>query len=459
MNALAGNRRASGAAALSVCVVLLALVQARVHSAQDRSALVVAEAVPDDATGTLTIKGSGFGGRPFVTLNLIPLTVQFALDGQILAAAPISVMPPGTYLLTVSRGPLPADSASIDVSLGGAAPAATGERRAGGAPTASAPANLGKPDGAAPGFGAPADVVARVGDRTITTADVDREWQRIDPASYVGVGRRIHEMRRRIADRLVADELLARESAARGMSIDALLAEELPKRTVALPDSAALSLFQQLGDDARGASLEQMRPALRAWLARFTEPEIARMNYIEELMRVSIRAEVILAAPRIEIQSSPTDVPLGPAAAAVQIVAFGDLRNGRYAQFAQSFARVRETFGDRVRLVFKPLPTDDPESLAAAEAAQCAQAQGKFWPFHDAVIGLSGPLGPSRLGTVAADLGLDRAAFDSCRDGGRFRRPIFAAIDEARRYDIQASPSFLVNGRLAPVPPPFLPAF
>ena len=98
-------------------------------------------------------------------------------------------------------------------------------------------------------------------------------------------------------------------------------------------------------------------------------------------------------------------------------------------------------------------------SLAAAEAAQCAHAQGKFWPFHDAVISQSGPLGPSRIGTLAAELGLDRAAFDVCREGGRFRAPLFAAIDEARRYDIQSSPSFLVNGRLAPVPPPFLPPF
>ena len=429
-------------------------------AAQIPPPLAVSEGVPDEASGTITIKGAGFGARPFVTLNLIPLNVQFALDGQILASAPIRMMPPGTYLLTVSRGPLPSDSASIDVTLGGAvsSPASPASRPSAEASATEKP-SAAKPGGAGSGFGAPAEVIAKVGDRAITTADVDREWQRIDPASYVGVGRRIHEMRRRIADELIADELLTRESAARGLSTEALLAEEIPKRIVALPDSAVLSLYQQLGDDTRGASLDQMRPALRAWLARFTEPEIARMNYIEELMRVSTRVDVVLAPPRIDVQSSATDAPLGPAAAAVQIVAFGDLRNSRYALYAQSFARIRETFGDRVRIVFKPLPSDDPESLAAAEAAQCANAQGKFWPFHDAVIGQSGPLGPSRIATVVTELKLDRAAFEACRDSERFRRPIFAALDEARRYDIQTSPSFLVNGRLAPVPPPFLPPF
>jgi protein-disulfide isomerase len=266
-------------------------------------------------------------------------------------------------------------------------------------------------------------------------------------------------MRRRAADKLIADELLAREAAARGLTVEALLGEEIPKRTVPLPDSALLALYQQLGDDTRGASLDQLRPALRAWLARFTEPDLARMNYVEELMRVSTRAEVRLVAPRIEVTSSDADPALGPAAAAVQIVAFGDLRNGRYAAFAQAFGRVRETFGDRVRVVFKHLPAEDPESLAAAEAAACAHAQGKFWTFHDRVIAQSGPLGPTRTAELAAAAGLDRAALETCRDSGRFRRPIHDALEEARRYDVSVSPSFVVNGRLAPVPPPFLPPF
>ncbi len=411
---------------------------------QDRPSLVVTGADADAGSGTLTIAGSGFGGRPFVTFNLIPLTVRVAIDTRIVAAAPIGIMPPGLYLLTVSRGPAPGDTASFDVPLGGGPPS--------------------PPPGAAPRtdlFGSSDGVAAKVGDRSIAIADVDREWQRTDPGSYVGVARRIHEMRRRVADKMVADDLLAREAAARGVSVEALLGEEIPKRTVPLPDSAVLALYQQLGDDARGASLDQMRPALRAWLARFTEPDLARMNYVEELMRVSTRADVLLPPPRIEVASSDADPSLGSASATVQIVAFGDLRNGRYAAFAQAFNRVRETFGDRVRVVFKHLPAGDPESLAAAEAAACAQAQapGTFWAFHDRVIAQSGPLGATRTAELAAAAGLDRAAFEACRDSGRFRRAIHDALEEARRYDITGSPSFLVNGRLAPVPPPFLPPF
>jgi protein-disulfide isomerase len=425
---------------------MIALLLAAGTAAQDRPPLTVSSAAADQGSGTLTIEGSGFGPRPFVTLNLIPLAVRAALDSRIVVSAPIGIMPPGLYILTVSRGPASGDTASLDVPLGGG-------------PTAAAPADRGRSDPAGPGFGAPDGVAAKVGDRSITIADIDREWQRTDPGSYIGVARRVHEMRRRVADAMVADELLAREAAARGLSVEALLAEEIPRRTVPLPDSAALALYQQLGDDTRGASLEQMRPALRAWLARYTEPDLARMNYVEELMRLSTRADVLLPPPRIEVVTSDADPSLGPAGAAVQIIAFGDLRNSRYAAFAQAFGRLRETFGNRVRVVFKHLPTVAPESLAASEAAACAQEQGKFWPFHDRVVAESGPLGPTRTAELAAAVGLERAAFDACRETGRFRRAIHEALDEARRYDVSASPSFLVNGRLAPVPPPFLPPF
>jgi protein-disulfide isomerase len=406
--------------------------------------VIVSSAAADEGSATLTIAGSGFGARPFVTLNLIPLAVRVALDTRIVASAPIGDMPPGLYFLTVSRGPAPGDTASLDVPLGGGPPALPDAAR-----SAAAPLIAGAADG----------VAAKVGDRPITIADVDREWQRTDPGSYIGVARRIHEMRRRVADKMVADELLAREAAARGLSLDALLKEEIPRRTVPLPDSAVLALYQQLGDDTRGASLDQMRPALRAWLTRYTEPDLAKMNYVEELMRVSTRADVLLPPPRVEVASSDADPALGPAAAAIQIVAFGDLRNGRYAAFAQVFGRVRETFGDRVRIVFKQLPTSDPESLAAAEAAACAHAQGKFWALHDRVVAQSGPLGPTRTAELAAAAGLERTVFEACHGSGRFRRAIHEALEEARRYDVAVSPSFLVNGRLAPVPPPFLPPF
>src|SRR5438128_608697 len=85
--------------------------------------LIVSTAVPDPSGQTLTITGANFGARPLVTLDLLPVTIQFSIDSQIVAAVPVNMMPPGKYLLTVSRGSSPVESASLQITLGSVQPA------------------------------------------------------------------------------------------------------------------------------------------------------------------------------------------------------------------------------------------------------------------------------------------------------------------------------------------------
>jgi protein-disulfide isomerase len=429
---------------ISLCVLCVLSVPLAAQAPQ----LQIAGAVADPTGETITITGVNFGReRPFVTLDMVPLPVRVALDTQIVAEAPTRMMPPGEYLLTVSRGASPAENGSLALTIGTVETKPT--------TTPAAPASHIVSNALSVAAGEPA---ARVGDRVISVADLDREWQRTDPTSYLALSRRIYEARRRVAERMADDELIAREAVARGVTTEALLEEEIPKRIIPLPESAVVSLYQGLGDSTRGASLEQMRPAIRAWLAKHTEPELARMSFIEELKKVSTRADILLSAPRIQVERSPQDAALGPATAVVEIVAFGDFQSGAYARLAGAFGSVRETFGDRVRIVFKHLPAGGPDSVMAAEAAQCANAQGRFWPYHDALVAQPGAVS-TRLKQAMAKSAVDSAAFSACIDMEASRDVVRAALEEAARYDIQSSPSVLVNGRLAPEPPPFLQPF
>jgi protein-disulfide isomerase len=410
--------------------------------------LVVTSAVADANSGTLTISGQNFavfGGtfatRPFVTLDLVPLDVRVATDTVILAAAPSGAIPPATYLLTVSRGPTAAENASLEVIVETVTA------------TSAAKESTSWSDSLPPvTAGGPA---AQVGDRAITIEDVDREWRRTNPSGYLQVLRELYEARRQVLTTMVGDEVLVREAAARNMSVDALLKEEVPKRQIAMPDSAVISMFLSLGTNARGASLDQMRPALRAWLERHSELELAKISFIEELKNVSTRADVVLDAPRVQVERTLQDIALGPPTAPVELIAFGDFQSEDYARFAQVFSRIRETFGDRIRLTFKNLPTRGPDSVMAAEAGLCANAQGKFWLYHDALVA-PGPVNAERITQSAVAAGVKIDPFGNCVERREFRDAIQTAIDTAGRYGIHASPSFLVNGRLAPAPPPFL---
>lgn len=423
--------------------------------------LVVRSVEAAAQAGTLTIAGAGFGPTPFVTLDLVPLDVRSATDTGIVASAPLALMPPGDYILTVSRGAATGEHASVDVPLhgGAAAGGSLPATRSGLRTQPVAAAGTDAPDG--PLLAADPDAVAAtVGDRVITVAEVDREWRRQDPGGFVALAREIHETRWRFTDALVADELIAREAGAEGLTPEALLDRELPPRIVEMPDSAVRSLYADVGTAARGASYEQMEPALRAWLERVTARELARMNYLEELTAISINANLALDPPRVAVAQSAQDATLGPAAAAVELVVFGDFASPDYGRFAAVFGRIRETWGDRVRLVFKHLPPPDrPAAVEAARAAQCANLQEGFWPFHDALLSRPAVLTAFRLRQAAGEAGLDTARFDACLTDEATRRTILDAIEEALGYGLHQSPSFLVNGRLAPEPPPFLPPF
>lgn len=426
-------------AAVAACLSPLAARQAPVAQP-----LVISETVPDSASDTLTIVGEHFGTRVFVTLDLVPIEVRLAIDTRVVASVPLGAMPPGDYLLTVSRGAMPGDSASVVVPVGGGAPV----KRPGSSPVSM-------PDTPA---AVPADTAATVGDRVISVAEVDREWQRTDPGTYAELMQGVYEHRRRVVDQLVTTELLARAAAARGVTPDALLIEEVPRRRIPMPDSAVTSLFQSLGDRARGATLDDMRPALRAWLERNTEPELARMAFIEELMKTSTRAEVTVAAPRIIVDRSPRDPAIGPESAPVEMVVFGDLQSPDYVRLAQAFGRVKDTFGDRVRIVFKFLPMFGAQSVPVAEAAVCAHAQGRFWAYHDAAI-KPGLLDAARLTVLLGEAGLDRGRLNACLQDGALKGLVNGALDEAGRSGITRGPTVIVNGRMAPEAPAFLPPF
>src|SRR3954451_17000425 len=81
---------------------------------------------------------------------------------------------------------------------------------------------------------------------------------------------------------------------------------------------------------------------------------------------------------------SPQDHALGPDHAPVTIVEYGDFECPTCKQAAPAVKLLLERFGGHVRAVFRHFPLDaHPHALAAAQAAECAGGQGRFWEMHD----------------------------------------------------------------------------
>ncbi len=92
---------------------------------------------------------------------------------------------------------------------------------------------------------------------------------------------------------------------------------------------------------------------------------------------------------------------------------------------------------------------------AAAEAAQCANVQGKFWEYHDKLFENQRALQTESLKQYAVDLGLDADDFGECLDSGRFRDDVIQDQREGSTYGVRGTPAFFINGRFLSGNQPF----
>jgi protein-disulfide isomerase len=160
---------------------------------------------------------------------------------------------------------------------------------------------------------------------------------------------------------------------------------------------------------------------------------------------------------------SAADPALGQASAPVTIIEYGDFKCPFCTRFAQEtepqlVSRYVDT--GKARLVWRDFPRIDAESPVAAEATRCAAEQGRFWAYHDALYGYIWTnwygAGRSAEGVTAYEghydelasaVGLDAAAFDSCRSSGRTRSAVETARHQGLMAGVTGTPTFFINGK------------
>jgi protein-disulfide isomerase len=130
------------------------------------------------------------------------------------------------------------------------------------------------------------------------------------------------------------------------------------------------------------------------------------------------------------------------------MVEFSDFQCSYCRKFwAETMPRLETEYVNtgKVRFIFRHLAVLGPGSQRAAEAAECAGEQGKFWAFHDALFERAGRLPDPQ---AMRQLRLDMAAFDACLGSGRHRQRIVAESAVARGLGATGTPVFLINGKL-----------
>jgi len=137
----------------------------------------------------------------------------------------------------------------------------------------------------------------------------------------------------------------------------------------------------------------------------------------------------------------------GPADAKVTVVEFSDFECPYCSRAATVVDQVKEKYGTRVRFVFRqfPLPMHA-NAHAAAEAALAANAQGKFWQFHDKMFQNQGKLTRDGLEGMAKETGLDVGAFKKALDSKTFAADVDADMKLGESVAVNGTPTMFING-------------
>jgi protein-disulfide isomerase len=167
----------------------------------------------------------------------------------------------------------------------------------------------------------------------------------------------------------------------------------------------------------------------------------------------------VTTSPAAAVSAASGDDPSwGPEDAAVVIVEFSDFQCPFCARFAtETMPRIREAYGDRVRLIYRDFPLTAIHQFAqkAAEAAQCANEQGAFWEYHDLLFANQGALTVVDLKGYAQETGLDSGDFDECLDSGKNAPEVLLDMQDGQSAGVTGTPGFLVGDLLISGAQPF----
>ncbi len=174
-------------------------------------------------------------------------------------------------------------------------------------------------------------------------------------------------------------------------------------------------------------------------------------------------SEVIAELRKLEASNQPLNLEqqqllvnasrpgFGPANSKVVVVEFSDFQCPYCAKASLAIRQIRETYKSSVRFVFRQFPLSfHKDAHLAAEASLAANAQGKFWEFHDIAFGSYKMLTREDLERYAAQAGLDVERFKHDLDSHRFTADVDADIAVGNQVNVQGTPTLFINGARVP---------
>jgi protein-disulfide isomerase len=282
------------------------------------------------------------------------------------------------------------------------------------------------------------DVLVEINGTKVTLSDFERKH----PTALFQAQNGFYEAQKKAIDAFVDEYLLEEQAKKENITVAQLLERHVTGKVAKDPSDEALRVYYEGVDTnepfeaVRGKIIEALRQRRALKI---------RTAYLQSL-RSQATIAVRLAPPRADISLKDTTVR-GPVAAPVALVEYADFECPYCQQITPVLQKLEAEYKGKLAFAYKdfPLPMH-PNAQKAAEAARCAEAQGRYWEYHD-ILYAKKQLEVPALKGYARELKLDGDKFDKCLDSSEKAEVVRVHSAEGQSLGLQGTPSFFVNGR------------
>ena len=288
----------------------------------------------------------------------------------------------------------------------------------------------------------PAAVIATVAGQPLKAETL---LERLKPIIY-RLKLEAYELSKQRAEQLVDDTLLLEEARRRQVGPEQIIRSEISDK-VRNPTEEEVAKFYSDNKARISGDLNSVRNQVALYLQNESRRRLEKD--LSARLRKNANIQWLITEPAQPIQNvSVDDDPVrGDANAPITIVEFTDFQCPACAAMHPVLEEVLKSYGNKVRFVVRDFPLNQHEhARKAAEAANAANAQGKFFEYITLLFKNQKALDVPSLKKYASELGLDRARFDAALDRGVFAAEVQKDVTDGEMYGVGSTPTIFVNG-------------
>lgn len=254
----------------------------------------------------------------------------------------------------------------------------------------------------------------------------------------------IFDIKRAGLDDLIEEKLLKAESEKLKVSVDELIKKEVDDKLTKTTETEIQTFYSMYKAQMNNQPLDQVKDTIIKRLD--STKRNVQYNELMARLQKDNNVEVLMERPRITV-SVDDDPSQGDKGAPITLIEFSDYQCPFCKRARSVVNQILETYKGKVFYVFRDYPLSFHKNAPkAAEAAECADEQDKYWPFANGLWEGQAELGPDKYKEIAKKIGLNEEKFKKCIDSGKFAAEVQKDTDDGEEVGVTGTPAYFING-------------